>query len=348
MKNIFLTPVSTRPQKLIVLFVALLFIFMKKQYPLDWELNTVGFWSTFPNTYQNPNFVYPPWGLILMLPYKWMQAEGAKFFSVLVIGALVVRNKGSLSTFFAIVLSPYFIGTMGKCAMDILVLVFPIYLWEVSCGRRWQTPARGLAISLTLIKPQAALFIWLYTFWKERHNWKSLLWPLGIVALITIPISLVGSPPLLLQWIENLRNPSPDNLYYWSINNFSLTSKYTLFGSIGILLIVGAGLYFLSRRKVITWTEDLTKTSLLYASMAVSPYTSQQSLSSSLAFIPSWFLVFIQVIQYYLIINVSTYRTYLPLEILVMVLLAVLYYGVKTRKRVQRTNEDDTNDNLLN
>jgi len=333
LKNIFLTPVSSRYQKLIILVVAILFIFLKENYPLDWDLNTRGFWSNFPYSYQNVNFVYPPWGLILMLPYKWMLPEGARFFSVLVIGALVIHNKWSLSSFLAIVLSPYFIVTLTKSALDIFVMVLPIYLWQISTGKRWQIPARGLAISLSMIKPQAAMFIWLYFFWKERKNWKSFIWPLVITVIIIVPISLVGNPPLVLQWIDNIRNPSTDNIYFWSMNNFSLTSGYTLLGAIGILSIIGGILNLLSRKKMILWSENLTIASLLYASMAVSPYTSQQSLSSAMAFAPSWFSFFLQTIHLFLKNSVPNYDYYISLVICLMVFLTISYYGWNKKKR---------------
>lgn len=332
-QSIFLTPVSSRYQKLIILLVAVLFIFLKENYPLDWDLNTRGFWSNFPDSYQNVNFVYPPWGLILMLPYKWMLPEGAKFFSVLVIGALVIHKKWSLSSFFAIVLSPYFVVTMTKSALDIMVMVFPIYLWEISAGKRWQAPARGLAVSLSMLKPQAAMFIWLYFFWKERKNWKSLIWPLVITAVVIVPISLVGSPPLFLQWIDNLRNPSPFNILCWSMNNFSLNSKITIFGSIGLLAVIELVFFILSKKGIIRWSENLTIASLLYASMAVSPYTSQQSLSSALAFVPSWVSVVLQGVQL-LLLNVFTdYRDYLYLEILFLIFISVFYYGWNHRRK---------------
>ena len=331
LQSIFLTPISSRYQKLIILLVAVLFIFLKENHPLDWDLNTVGFWSNFPDSYQNVNFVYPPWGLILMLPYKWMLPEGAKFFSVLVIGALVIHKRWSLSSFFAIVLSPYFVVTMTKSALDIMVMVFPIYLWEISAGKRWQIPARGLAISLSMIKPQAAMFIWLYFFWKERRNWKSFIWPLVITAMVIIPVSLVGSPPLFLQWIDNIRNPSTDNIYFWSMNNFSLTTKLTIFGSIGLLSIIGLLFFILSKKGIIRWGENLTIASLLYASMAVSPYTSQQSLSSALAFVPTWISVLLQLIHLFLMGNVLSYNSQRALTIMVMVLIIFAYYGYRER-----------------
>jgi len=331
-QSIFLTPVSSHYQKLIILLVAVLFIFLKENHPLDWDLNTRGFWSTFPDSYQNVNFVYPPWGLILMLPYKWMLPEGAKFFSVLVIGAHVIHKKWSLSSFFAIVLSPYFIATMTKSALDIMVMVLPIYLWEISSGKRWQIPARGLAISLSMIKPQAAMFVWFYFFGKERRNWKSFIWPLVITAVVIIPISLVGSPPLFLQWIDNLRNPSPFNILCWSMNNFSITSKLTIFGSFGLLSIIGVLLFYLSKKGVIKWSENMTFASLLYASMAISPYTSQQSLSSALAFVPSWVSVLLQGIQLLQLNVFSDFRDYLHLEILFLIFISVFYYGWNNRR----------------
>jgi len=46
-----------------ILALALAFIAMPQLPPIDWALNTQGFWADIPHTYlSNANFVYPPWG----------------------------------------------------------------------------------------------------------------------------------------------------------------------------------------------------------------------------------------------------------------------------------------------
>jgi hypothetical protein len=299
---------------------------MPKMYPIDWDLNTIGFWSNFPNTYVNPNFVYPPWGLILMAPYQLMQAEGARFFSVLVIGWLVHQQKWPLSKFFAVVLSPYFIVAMLKSNMDILVLVLPILLWRRVEGTRWQNIGWGLALSLLLLKPQGALFIWLYLFWISRKRYKEFFLPLIIVALVCIPISLIGSPPLIIQWLSNIMHPSPQNSYYWSINNVSLTYKFTLPGAFLILICASLILIPIFRYTKLEWTNNRTISALLFISMFSSPYTSQQSISSALAFVPSWAANVVQTIGLIFALTTNSFYDYLPLWVLLFAISSFLLF----------------------
>jgi hypothetical protein len=325
-KNFFLNPIISSQQKLVIVLIAILFLFMPQRYPIDWDLNTVGFWSDIPNTYKNPDFVYPPWGLILMLPYKLIQPEGARFFSVLVIGGLILHEKWSLSKFFMLVFSPYFLVTMSKSAMDILVLVLPILLWEKAAGTRWQTIAWGLAISISLLKPQAAIFIWLYYFWRCRQNWKEFIIPLGIVALFLIPISLIGSPPLIFQWIDNLTTPSLTNSSYWSMNNFSLTRIFHWWGAITILLICALVFILLAKNKKITWTRNQSISAMFFLSMFLSPYTSSQSISSPLAFIPSWGSYLFQILCILLANYTTIFLDNLPIWILLLSITSLLLY----------------------
>lgn len=328
LNELFLSPIDNFSKYFIIIYVAVIYIFFMPQHvPTDWELNTVGFWSDIPHTYKNPNFVYPPWGLILMLPYKLMHAAGARFFSVLVVGWLSVRQKWSLLKFFSVVLSPYFIFTMSYSNMDILVLVLPILLWEAVARTRWQNIGRGLALSILLLKPQGAVLIWLYLIWKSRKTWKELIIPLGMVALVTIPVSLLGSPPLIIQWINNILHPSNQNLGYWSANNISLTSKFTLPGAILILVSVSFILMLFVKFKKINWTNNHTSSSLLFISMFLSPYTSQQSVSAALTFIPSWGAVLLSTMGLFVWdSNDQIYFNYLPLLILFLAVSSFLLF----------------------
>ncbi len=95
-KNILDTPIQNWVQHAIILGNALAFIFMPQHKPVDWNLNTDGYWSSFSNSYADPAKVFPPWGLILMLPYYWIRAEGTRFLSVLVIGLLAVKRRWNL------------------------------------------------------------------------------------------------------------------------------------------------------------------------------------------------------------------------------------------------------------
>jgi hypothetical protein len=103
----------------------------------------------------------------------------------------------------------------------------------------------------------------------------------------------LGSPQLIVQWLDNIRNPSAQNTFYWSINNVSLTSEYSVPGALLILASVSLILALLVRLRIVHWTRDHTLSSLLFASMFVSPYASLQSVSAALAFVPSWSADFI-------------------------------------------------------
>jgi hypothetical protein len=143
LKEIFFTYPNKLTQYLIILVVALFFIWMPQKPPIDWDLNLHGFWSNIPQTYIiNQNFVYPPWGLILLVPYYLISASGTRVLSVIIVGWLTHIRKWPLSLFFAIVLSPYFFWTMAKSNIDILVVVFPILLWEFSKGKKWENISR--------------------------------------------------------------------------------------------------------------------------------------------------------------------------------------------------------------
>lgn len=276
--------------------------------------------------YRNPDRVYPPWGLILMLPYYLMRAEGSRFFSVIVIGWLVKRRAWPLSNFFIIVLGPYFIATMLKSNMDIFVLVFPLLLWESVEDTRYQTLGRGLALSIYLLKPQGAVLIWMYLLWQNRKEWRQLVAPLLLVAALVIPISLIGSPPLILQWLDNISHPSPQNAYFWSLNNVSLSAY---FNPIIAVLFLSASYFLLTwfmRSRGRPWSREHTVSGLLLVSMFLSPYTSQQSFSSSLAFIPSWKSFLFQLFILFMAFNFFGYLDYVPLWIFAIALLSMAFF----------------------
>ena len=298
MKNLFLTPVSDQRQKLLILLVAVLFIFMPAQ-PTgnDWQINTEGLWDDLLHTYDNPDRVYPPWGLILLIPFYLMHIGGVRFLSVLVIGWLVKRRNWTIAIFFTIVFSPYFLNTMYLVNMDIFVLVFPILLWEFCEDKKWAWVGRGLALALLLLKPQAAILIWMYLIWQNRKQWQALVPSLAAVGIITLPISLVGSPPLIFQWLENISNPSTRNIYFWTINNVSLTAYYSPFIAVTIVTVLAGILIWLYRKKHLNWDHNAITASLLMISMLLSPYASQQSVSASFAFVPS---IGLTLVQYFL------------------------------------------------
>ncbi len=289
LKKTFTTTKYGLLQFSIILLVALLFIRLPQNLLNDWDLNTNNYWTDIPNTYlNNPNLVYPPWGLILLFPYYLLHTEGARALSVITIGWLAYNRKWSIAVFFLVVLSPYFLVTMTQSNMDILVIVLPILVWKYSQGKKWETIARGLSLSVLLLKPQCTILLILYLLWTNRAKWKKELIEIGIVGLIIIPISLFGTPPLVLQWLNNITHPSPQNQFYWSVNNVSLSARYSFWIALGTLVLILSILFLIKKRGMITWKLDQTISSLLLGSMFLLPYTSQQSLSAGLAFIPSW------------------------------------------------------------
>jgi len=247
-------------------------------------------------------------------------------FSVLVIGWLSYQRSWSLSRFFAIVLSPFFLVTMSKSNLDILVLVFPILLWEIAQGTRWQTIGRGFALSILLLKPQGAVLIWIYLLWTARDDWYGLVKPLLIVALLVIPISIIGSPPLILQWMNNLLHPSPQNEFYWSINNLSLSRYLSPLNALLVVTVSFSTLFGFMKWGRRQWSSGHTLASLLLVSMFLSPYASQQSFSSALAFIPSWASFFTQSLVLFVSFKVLNYWENIPLLILLIGLVSLYFY----------------------
>ena len=331
-KRIFLSPITSRLQGGIILLVAFLFIFHPQSPPIDWDLNVKDLWVDGLNMYDNPNRVYPPWGLILLVPYYLLRAEGSRIASVLVIGWLSQSRGWSLSRFLAMVLCPYFLVTLAKSNMDILVFVFPVLLWEHVETTPWQSVGRGLALSILLLKPQGAVLLWLYLVWNSRVEWRKLVVPFLIVAITVVPISLLGSPPLMVQWLDNIRNPSPSNSFYWSINNISLTSYFSGYRAIIVFSVAAILLLLLMRWREIGWTKEHTLSSLLQISMFLSPYSSQQSFSSALAFVPSWGSFLVQNIVL-LVTNLSSaYFENIPVWILLNGIAALFLYRSGSRK----------------
>lgn len=325
-RHFFLSRVEYNLQKGVILFVAVLVIFLPKEYGVDWELNTRGFWSHFPEPYHNPNFVYPPWGLILMLPYWIMHAEGARFFSVLILGWLVIQQKWSLSLFFSIVLSPYFIFTMLFSNMDILVIIFPLLLWKKVDGTRWQNLGWGFAIAVLMLKPQAAILILIYLLWTSRKRYKELALPAVLVIVLLAPVSLAGRPALIIQWLENIRHPSAQNQLMWAKNNLSLSSDYTFSLALVMLIASALFLYILRKMKKWAWTHNHTIAGLLLGSMLLSPYASQQGVSSALAFVPSWWLTLIQYLGYFSVLSEGALKIHSSLRVLVFGFCALLFF----------------------
>ena len=288
LKHMFFTPIEHWNQYLLILLLAVIVAISLPVHEVnDWTLNSAGLWDDVLHGYDNENRVYPPWAILLLLPFYWMRVEGVRFFSTLVIAWLVKNRQWPFYQFFFLFFSPYFLFTLLLSNMDILVLVFPVLLWETAEEKSWQGLGRGISLSILLLKPQAAVLIWLYFLWQNRRDWRSLLLPLGIVGGITIPVSLIGSPPLLLQWVDNITHPSPQNQAYWADNNISLVNHLSPLWGIVVLGLVVSGLILLYRYKHFSWQKNEIVAGLLMLSMQISPYTSRQSVVAGLVFVPS-------------------------------------------------------------
>ncbi len=338
--RLFSTQITRPYQKALVLLVAVVFLLIPIGEPIDWKLNTAEFWRNFPDTYQNPYIVYPPWALFLLLPYKWMHPEGARFFSVLVIGWLVSQQKWPLSKFFLIVLSPYFLSTISFTNVDILVYVLPILVWRAVENHPWKPILRGVALSLLLVKPQGAIFIIPYLLWTSRKQLRDLIWSGVVVGLVTIPISLIGSPPLILQWLDNITHPPSVFAEYWSVNNVSLTSKFSFPGALALLAVIALLFFRLVSSKKMVWTKNHTLASLLYLSMALSPYCSQQGLSSALAFVPSWGAILIQAAVLIPAISTKAWYDNIAIGVLLFVVTSLLLFRDPMKKALPSPEAD--------
>lgn len=284
--QLFTTPIASPQQWYIVLLVAIAFIFAPQFNYNDWERNTEGLFRGL-HVYDNPNAVYPPWSIVLLWPYYFLTAAGSRIASVLAVGWLTARCRWSLVQFLAIVLSPFFIWTMLLSNMDLLVLLLPVVMWEAVRGTRWQMIGQGISLALLLIKPQGSFLLIAHWMWSNRHTWKQLLMPVAFVTLLVISTSVIGHPPLLIQWIDNLQHPSTDNQAFWQSNNISITKSLGLLPAVAVLSSAGVGLLVLMRSQDKSWTKNHTYASLLLAAMLLSPYTSNQSVIAALSFVPS-------------------------------------------------------------
>lgn len=287
--EIFLTRLHSRWQYFLALVAAAAVGFLLPVRPLinDWDLNITGLWTDMLQVYSDPARVYPPWALLLLLPIRWIGIEGVKILSVFSLGLLVQRRQWPFFTFFLLVFSPFFLNTMYLVNFDIVVVVLPILLWEISSGKRWGGISRGAALSFLLLKPQTTFLLILYFVWQERDEMKRLLVPLLVVVLVIGPISFAGSPPLVFQWIGNLVNPSSANQFYWSINNISLSAMISFPAAAGVILLSGMLLINLQRHRGWQSCDTCRKGVLLVVSMLLSPYTSRQSVAAGLSFMPS-------------------------------------------------------------
>jgi hypothetical protein len=326
-RNLFFQPIQTPLQWVIVAMLALAFVLMPQLPNNDWQRNAADIPNGL-NLYQNPAYVYPPWALLLLAPYYLMTAAGSRIASVLVI-AWFMRWRGySLGRFALIVLSPLFFWTMVLSSADVLLLLLPIILWEVCAGKRGETLARAVALALLLLKPQVGGLLSLL------RQPRQLLAVLAALLAITLPISLIGSPPLLLQWVDNLLHPPAVNLDHWTYNNLSLTYRYGFPFAIAVVTLSLGGLYGLMRQRGYRCTNDHVYAALFLASMLLAPYASNQSAIVPLALLPSGLVT---LMQYVGVLGAAILNLYALADdwlVLIFTLTAMWQHQVKARTPV--------------
>ncbi len=305
----------------IIILVAVLFAFIPQLPDNDWFRNA----SDLPDAlaiYKNPAYVYPPWALILFAPYYLIGAAGARVASVLVVGVLGQRSGWALKDFLAVVISPLFMWTMVLSSADILILLIPILLWSIV--GRGESLRRGLALAILLLKPQVGLVLALPRLWSLRREPRRLLTLLVIAGAIMLPVSLIGSPPLLVQWLNNLGAPQVDNIGFWQSNNLSMTVSIGFIPALLLVTAVFGGVYLWIRSRQRRWTDRHTDSTLLAASMLLAPYASNQSAIVPLALHPSWRVT---VAQWFGVMGAALLNRYAQLDewlVLVLVALALL------------------------
>jgi hypothetical protein len=332
-KSLFTTPIASYKHWGLIAVIALAFIFIPQLKPNDWERNTAGLLNGL-DIYADPGYVYPPWGPVLMWPYRLMSAPGSRVASVLVMGWLAQRRGWSLARFGAMIAGPFFLWTMVMSNVDVLALLLPVALWESAEDKRWQAVGRSIAIAVLLVKPQGGILIILYWLWVHREDWRELLVSLGIAVLIVVPISLVGKPPLFLQWLDNIQNPSQVNQNFWAINNVSLSDHL---GPIPAVVIVSAALVGLAafmRYRGKNWTRDHTYATLFLVPMLLGPYASNQSMIVPLALVPSWPAVIIQYVVAFTASYFEIYRVYSAWWALLFGLSALWLFVPQDQKKI--------------
>jgi hypothetical protein len=290
-KEIFSSPVNSWRHWGIILVIAVAFAFMPQLPYNDWERNTADLANGL-NIYQNPNYVYPPWTLLMLWPYRLMTDVGARIASVLVVGWLAQRFRWSLIRLLAVVVNPFFIWTMLLSNADVLTFLLPVVLWESGGGFK-----KTLALLCLLVKPQGGFLLILDWAWHERQ----LTIPFLVSGIIVVFFSLLGSPPLLIQWLNNVLHPSPDNQEFWRINNVSLTSAI---GFIPAAILVGLAAY--------RWRVHRSAV-LLWSALLLSPYASNQSMIAPLALVSSWPATLFQYLVLVTAGKVGVYRELNPL-----------------------------------
>jgi hypothetical protein len=308
LEGLFFSPLRSPEQWLLVLLVSLLFVFA----PIigdDWQLNTTGLENGLDLYRLNADYVYPPWALILLWPYRWLGAAMTRVMIGLFAGVWVWWMGHSLSRFFAIVISSYFVFTLGFSNIDLFVTALPIFLWYAGSRPPWDIPVRTTTLLMLSLKPQTGLVLAVVLMWHFRRQWRRFVLPIVSTTLIVGIPSVLGSPPLFVQWIDNLIDPSPINVARWQGNNVSLTAAVGFPAAMAITTAALATLFFAFRRSNRRLTRLHVYAVVLLVSVLLSPYASHQSLVGFVVLVPSWPAALIQYAAMGAFILLGTYQT---------------------------------------
>ena len=154
---------------------------------------------------------------------------------------------------------------------------------------RWLGPLAWVALALLALKPHVGAPVALYLLWRERHTGRALIGPVALALALIGPVSLLGSPPLIVQWANQLAGQRGDQVRALD-NNVSLTDTVGPLLALVIVMAALGGLYLLMRhmrRAGRRWTESHTLSALYLAAVMISPYASNQSVIAAFALLPS-------------------------------------------------------------
>ena len=140
-----------------------------------------------------------------------------------------------------------------------------------------------------------------------RRQPRQLLLTGAVAVAITLPISMIGSPPLLAQWFTNVTHPVAANLDHWVYNNLSLSYRYGLAFALVVVVLGIGGLFLWMRARHKRWSSDDVTSLALTASMLLEPYAANQGAIVPIALHPSWRMT---LLQYVLVFGAAILNVY--------------------------------------